>query len=274
MDQDRLRFDFTHFKALTEDELQRAEQLVNIYIEKSLPINIQEMALDKAKQTGALSFFGEKYAQTVRVIRAGEESIELCGGTHIKNTSEIGLFHIIREGSVASGIRRIEAVTSQAAIEWAKENEKKKKEKELILKKKQNEKVREKAVLRQAESEVDDIIDSAERTANAMFLIKCFDNHNMNALKRISDIIKQRSKSEFILFLIALEGAKASLLVSVSSGLVENGINASKLLSSIAEPFSGSGGGRFDMAQGGIKDLKDKGALLKTARDIFLKELK
>ncbi len=273
VDQDRLRFDFTHFQALTEDELQRAEQLVNIYIGQSLPINIQEMALDKAKQTGALSFFGEKYSQKVRVIRAGEESMELCGGTHIKNTSEIGLFHIIREGSVASGIRRIEAVTSQAAIEWAKENENKEKEKELMLKRKQNEKAREKAVLKQAEAEVDDIIDSSEKTAGTMLVIKCFDNQNMNTLKRISDIIKQKSKSEFILFLAALEGAKASLLVSVSSGLLENGIDASRLLSSITVPFSGSGGGRPDMAQGGIKDLKDKDPLLKTARDIFLKEL-
>jgi len=271
VDADRLRFDFTHFKAMTEDELQRAEGLVREYIKQALPVNVEEMALGQARQTGALAFFGEKYDQKVRVIKAGDKSLELCGGTHITNTSDIGLFRIMRESSVASGIRRIEAATAEGASAWEIEHGKKDREKEEALKRKHEEKTKDKILIKQAEGLVHDIIAGAENTDSAMLIIKCLDGQNMSALKRISDIIKTKLKQEYAIFLVTLEGRKASVLLSVGKRLIAKGLDASKLLSGILEPFSGSGGGRPDMAQGGIREFKesDKGAFLKAARDIL-----
>jgi alanyl-tRNA synthetase len=273
VDQDRLRFDFTHFKALTDDELGMVEAMVNEYINQSLHIHIEEMPLNQAKLTGALSFFGEKYGQHVRVIKAGDKSIELCGGTHVGNTSEIELFRIMREGSVASGIRRIEAVTSKAASLWEKERYRHEREKQVILQKKQDDKIMAKAIIKQAESEVDAIIDSAEKIDDIVLVIKCTQGQNIDVIKRVSDALKRKAGSEYVIFMAALEGKKASILITVSNKLLGRGIDAARLLSSIVKPFSGSGGGRPDMAQGGIKDLTSKDELLKSARDIILKEL-
>ncbi|TRZ49590.1 MAG: alanine--tRNA ligase [Dehalococcoidia bacterium] len=274
VDADRLRFDFTHFKAMTEDELKKSEGLVGEYIRQALPVSVEEMAIAQAKKTGALAFFGEKYGQKVRVIKTGDKSIELCGGTHVKNTSEIKLFRIMRESSVASGVRRIEASTADYASAWELEHEKNKKEKIQALKNKQNEKARDKTFVKQAEELVDDIISGAENVNSTTLIIKCLDGQNMSALKRISDIIKTKLKQEYIIFLVALEGRKASLLMSAGKKKGAISLDSSQLLEEILKPFSGSGGGRPDMAQGGIRELRDKDAFLKTARDILHKSLK
>jgi alanyl-tRNA synthetase len=274
VDADRLRFDFTHFKGMGDEELQRTEDLVNEYIKQAIPVNIEKMPIEQARRTGALAFFGERYGQEVRVIKAGEKSLEFCGGTHLENTKEIGLFRIMRESSVASGIRRIEAVTADKAKEWEIEHKKIEKEKEDTLKKKQQEKLKGKTLIKQAEALVDDIISGAERQKNAAIIIKYLDSHNMGALKRISDIIKTKINSGCIIFLIASEGQRVSVLLSISKGLVEKGLDSANLLARILGPFSGSGGGRPDMAQGGIKELKERDVFMKSAKDILLENLK
>ena len=274
VDADRLRFDFTHFKAMTEDELEKSEGLVGEYIRQALPVNVEEMAIAQAKKTGALAFFGEKYGQKVRVIKAGDKSIELCGGTHVKNTSEIKLFRIMRESSVASGVRRVEAATADYASAWELEHEKNKKEKIQALKNKQNEKAKDKTLIKQAEDLVDNIISGAENINSTTLIIKCLNGQNMGALKRISDIIKTKLKQEYIIFLVALEGRKASLLLSAGKKMGAISLDSSQLLVEILKPFSGSGGGRPDMAQGGIRELMDKDVFLNTARDILHKRIK
>jgi alanyl-tRNA synthetase len=274
VDADRLRFDFTHFQAMTDDELKRVEDLVNNYIKKAITVSVEDMALEDARKTGALAFFGEKYNQKVRVIKAGDASHELCGGTHLKNTSEAGIFRIIRESSVASGIRRIEAATAKGAIAWEKEHEKNEKEKQAALKRKQEEKARGKMAIREAEGLVNDVIKSAEKEGDVTLIIKCLDNLNMGALKRISDIIKVKLKDGYIIFLACCEQQKASILLLTSQSLIAKGLDSSRILSDILRPFSGSGGGRPDMAQGGIKSLDDKNILLKSARDILYKKLR
>jgi len=269
VDSGRIRFDFTHFKALTEDEIKRTENIVNELIQNAMPVRTEEMDIAQAKKTGALAFFGEKYGQDVRVVKAGNESIELCGGTHVGNTRDIGLFRIMREGSVASGVRRIEAVTGAAALEWEKELEKKKALAEQMIKLREEEKNKAKALIRSAEKSVDNIIQAAEKIKNTMLIVECMHGQNMAGLKRVSDMIKARSDGECIVFLAALENAKASLLLALSNGLTEKGLSASVILAEIVRHFSGTGGGRPDMAQGGIKELKDKESLLKKARHIL-----
>jgi alanyl-tRNA synthetase len=274
VDADRLRFDFTHFKAMTDEELERTEDAVNAYIKQAIPVNVEEMPIEQARRTGALAFFGEKYGQKVRVIKTGDKSLELCGGTHLKNTEETGLFRIVRESSVASGIRRIEAVTADKAREWEIEHKKIEKGKEEALKKKRQEKLKGKTLIRQAEALVDDIIAGAEKQENAAIIAKCLDSHNMGVLKRISDIIKTKFSGDCVIFLIAPEGRRVSTLLSISKGLVEKGLDSAGLLADILGPFSGSGGGRPDMAQGGIRELRDKDVFIKSAKDILCKNLK
>jgi alanyl-tRNA synthetase len=267
VDADRLRFDFTHFKAMTDDELKRTEEKVNRYIKQALPVGIEEMDIGRARDTGALAFFGERYAQRVRVVRAGDNSLELCGGTHLDNTSGIGLFRITRECSVASGIRRIEAVTAEAARARAAGHEKKENERIQALKNKQQKKARSKALIKQAEGLVNGIIADAQVTGNATVIIKCLEGQNMGALKRISDIIKVKFRDEYIIFFAALEGRRATLLLLTGNKLVAKGVDSSQVLTEILRHFSGSGGGRPDMAQGGIRDLRESDALLSAARD-------
>jgi alanyl-tRNA synthetase len=274
VDADKLRFDFTHFRAMTDEELQRTEDAVNTYIQQAMPVNMEEMPIEQARRTGALAFFGEKYGQKVRVIKAGDKSLEFCGGTHLENTKEIGLFRIMRESSVASGIRRIEAVTADKAKEWEIKHKKREKEKEDALEKKQQDKLENKTLVRQAEALVDDIIAGAEKQENSAIIIKCLDKYNMNALKRVSDIIKTKIIGGCIIFLAAAEEQRVSVLLSISKGLVEKGLDSANLLSQILGPFSGTGGGKPGMAQGGIKELRDKNIFMKTANDILLKNLK
>ena len=274
VDADRLRFDFTHFKAMTDEELKSAQDMVNLYIKQAIPVHIEEMPIEQARRMGALAFFGDKYGQKVRIIKAGDTSLELCGGTHLENTKEIGLFKIMRESSVASGIRRIEAVTAEKACEWEIEREKIEREKEGALQRKKDDKAKGKILVKRAEALVSDIIAGAEKIENISVIIKCLDSHNMDALKRISDIIKTKISGDCIVFFVSTEGQRALTLLAASKGLVQKGLDSVRVLSDILSPFSGSGGGRPDMAQGGIKELNDKEAFLKGARDILCKKLK
>ncbi len=270
---DRLRFDFTHSKALTGDELDRVEEIVNKDIEGNHSVKVEEASLQDAKSSGALAFFGDKYNQKVRVVHAGIDSRELCGGTHLENTLDIELFKIAHEGSVASGIRRIEACTAGKAREWEAEHRKKEQDKERILEEKRQEKLLEKKRLKELEGSVDKIIEDSRNIDNVRLIIKCIDNQNMGVLKRLSDIIKNKFKQGYLLFLVSSQQSKASTILSLSDSLSKRGLDASIILSEILKPFDGKAGGRSNMAQGGIKELHDMGEVLKIAEKILVKEL-
>ncbi len=270
---DKLRFDFTHQKALTDDELARVEESVNKNIKASHNIKVEEMSLKDAKSSGALAFFGDKYEQRVRVVHAGTDSRELCGGTHLNNTAEIELFKVMHEGSVASGIRRVEACTADRARKWEKEYQKSQKDKERLLKKKKEEKLFEKERLKESEQAVDLIIENGRDIKGIKLIIKCMNNQNMGVLKYISDIIRNKLKQEYLLFFVSLQQGKTGILLSLSNGLIKKGFDAPMLLSKIIKPFKGRAGGRPNMAQGGIRELKGVEELLTTAEKILVKEL-
>ncbi len=271
---DRLRFDFTHSKALTDDELKRVESLVNEKIKQADDIEVQEMPLEQAKGSGALAFFGDKYEQKVRVVRSGAYSRELCGGTHLKNTADIELFRVMHEGSVASGIRRIEACTSDKALEWEKTHRARQKDKENLLKKKKEEKADKKRLIKESEKTVDEMIERARQANNVKIIIECVDNFDMGIIKHLSGLIRNKLKHGYILFLAGVDTDKTVVIASISKDLEDKGINAASLLSDIISPFDGKAGGRRDMAQGGIKNFKDIKALIKSAEETILaKEL-
>jgi len=264
--QDKLRFDFTHFRALTEDEVSRVEEIVNVYISEKHPLGIQEMDLSQAKKTGALAFFAEKYADKVRVVSAGNFSKELCGGTHLKNTSEIGCFRITHEGSVASGIRRIEAVTGDYAYALAREDKKilldvskilnvpvenitREIEKKTALIKELESRLKSQ-VINSLKSGVDGLIQGAAEIKGIKFISAVMNNLDMGMLRKNVDLIKEKTGSAVIAIGSAQEG-RAFLVAAATPDLVQRGIDASVLIKEAAVLIGGSGGGRKDFAQAG-----------------------
>ncbi|MBI3591743.1 MAG: alanine--tRNA ligase [Candidatus Melainabacteria bacterium] len=285
---ERTRFDFTLDRGAKSEEIEKIESMVNSWIQKKLPVEIKEMSFNDAMKTGALAFFGDKYGDIVRVIKMGNDkdlaSVELCGGTHIKNTNEIGGFKIVKESSIAAGIRRIEAVAGEALKEYLKklEEEKTVKNKELEEKYK---KLHEKLIKLNAVSEVKEtnnlqekilqaekVIGKLEASQNieklkaqedkiqklsnkiSLFIPKP-DSYGSSAIKTyIENKIKSESSSVFIIADITSEN-KLTFFVGVTKDLIQKGIKAKDLVNKIAEITGGRGGGRDDFAQAGGKDI-------------------
>jgi alanyl-tRNA synthetase len=264
---DRLRFDFTHFHAMDEREISEVEEMVNEQIFKNLQVNKSTTTLDDAVSRGAIALFGEKYGETVRVVQAGSFSSELCGGTHSDATGEIGLFKILSEGSVAAGIRRIEAVTGFPAIEFYKEREREliktagllkipeqkvservgKIISDLKQKEKELEKFKQKAVTGKANA----ILEGAVTIDNIKVLARKIDGLDMKALRDLADNLKNKLGSGLILLASSLDG-QAYYVSAVTSDLTSR-FNAGEILKTVT---GGKGGGRPDMAQGGTKDVE------------------
>lgn len=265
---DRLRFDFTHSQAITPDEIKMIEDKANRYILSCYKVNKEVMSIEKAKQSGALAYFAEKYGDTVRVISIGHFSKEFCGGTHLNITGQIGPFKVTSEGAVAQGIRRIEAVTGTHAFDhmYAQETELKKASamikvpvsevskhvQELVRRGKDIEKELEKTRFALIQQEVDKILSSSPEVRNVRLVAHVFDGIGMETLRKISDLIKQKAKSAIII-LGAASQEDAYLLASVTDDLVAKGIKAGDLINEIAPLIGGSGGGRPQMAQAGSK---------------------
>ncbi|MFH1413492.1 MAG: alanine--tRNA ligase [Candidatus Omnitrophota bacterium] len=266
---DRLRFDFTHFKEIDDTLINRIEEVVNGYILNNHGLEKKQMELKAAKKSGALAFFGEKYEEKVRVVSIGDFSKELCGGIHLCNTGEIGLFKIVQEGSVASGIRRIEATTGSYAYNLIKKDEQLIKEVSQILKVNKESipeilrnnlgrlKVLEKSIQTQKmeslKESIDSWIDQAEVINGIKIITKVIDNLDMQLLRQTVDSIKAKVKSSVIL-LGSASGNKALLVMGISKDLCEKGLDAVKLIRNISGIIDGSGGGREDFAQAGGTD--------------------
>jgi len=272
VDEERIRFDFTHMKKLTDRELEKVESIVNECIKKNIAVEKGEKTLAEAKEEGAIALFGEKYADRVRVVSVGGFSKEVCGGTHVDNAGDIDLFKITRESSVAAGVRRIEALTARRAREWLEESEKQKLKSEELLKEKEREKKREKERLKKAEVGIDALLEKARDIKGVKIIIEEVENANMGILRSLSDTIKAKTKSAFI-FLGSREGHRVNIVLTGTEDLVSNGLNASEMIKSAAKIVNGAGGGRADFAQAGGRDPSGLGKVFefieKSAADII-----
>lgn len=266
---ERLRFDFSHFGAVTQEELTKIEQDVNQAIWASLPVDIEEMNIADAKAKGAMALFGEKYGETVRVVSAGTYSIELCGGIHVGNTAEIGLFKIVSESGIGAGTRRIEAVTGAGAYRVMNQHLGTLEQAAAVLKTKttevpvriealqqqlrETERANESLQAKLANIEAASLKDDVEEINGVRVLAKRVDVSDMDALRGMMDELKS-SLGSAIIVLGSAQGEKVNLVASVSKDLIDQGYHAGKLIKEVATRCGGGGGGRPDMAQAGGKD--------------------
>ncbi len=269
--EDRLRFDFTHHKQITNDQLVKIEQYVNQLILACDTVGIENLPIKEAKKSGALAFFAEKYGNVVRVVSVGGYSKEFCGGTHLKSTGQLGLFKITTEGAVAQGIRRLEAKTGVFALELFTEQERQLMEAARVLKSPVTEVVErihaQTKKMKQLETEVenirfevikdslDTIVTDAEELNGIKIVSHVFYDIEMGLLRRVSDIIRKKVESSVII-LGARSKENAAILVSVSKDMIQKGIQANELINDVAPLINGSGGGRPQLAQAGSREVQ------------------
>lgn len=279
VNEDRLRFDFTHFSALSQEELNNVETMVNEYITQAMPVVIKNMPIEEAKKTGAQALFGEKYGDIVRVVNMGDCSIEFCGGTHVKNTSEIMAFKILSETGVAAGVRRIEALTSEGLMAYYNSLEAKLLEAAKVLKstpenlldkiehlmddnKKLHSEV-ESLKSKLAQDAMGDVLSQVEEVKGVKLLATQVDGVDMNGLRELGDQLKDQLCDGVIVLASANEG-KVNLMVTATDSALKQGAHAGNLVKAIAALVGGGGGGRPNMAQAGGKNPEGiKAALLK-----------
>ena len=269
VNEDRLRFDFSHFSAMTAEELQKVEEIVNEQIVAGLPVKVENMPIEEARKTGAQALFGEKYGDVVRVVNMGDYSIEFCGGTHVKNTNEIMAFKILSESGVAAGVRRIEALTSKGLIRYYDNLEKKLNEASKVLKATPDnlaEKIahltaENKALHSEVESlksklaqdAMGDVMDQVQEIKGVKLLAAEVDGVDMNGLRDLGDQLKEKL-GEGVVVLASGNDGKVSLMVTATDAAMKQGAHAGNLVKAIAGLVGGGGGGRPNMAQAGGKN--------------------
>jgi len=286
---DRLRFDFTHFKAVDKRELDRIEEIVNELVRKNLKVKIEHLPQESARKKGAIALFGEKYGKRVRMVSVGECSKELCGGTHLDHTGQIGFFRIFSEGSIASGMRRIEAVTGRMAYKSVKNDEElisdaasilkttksglAKAAEDTVSKLKNIEKESTRSKTKGAAVNIENLISSAQDVSGVKLVSSRIENMDITVLRNIADDIKRKAGSSIVVLGSETDG-KVSLICSVSDELVAKGANAGNIIKRIARIVGGSGGGRATFAQAGGKDTAKLDEALAAVLDIVREEIK
>ena len=285
---DRLRFDFTHFKRVDTRELDRIEEIVNDEIRENIKVKTENLPQEEAKKKGAIALFGEKYGKRVRMISIGECSKELCGGTHLDYTGQIGLFRIVSEGSIASGMRRIEAVTGRAAYKSVKVDEEIMADTASILKTTKDNlfKAAEDAVLkvkslekegskkgRDATLDIAALISKSEEIAGIKVIAGGIRGADIAVLRDIADDVKRKAGSSVVV-LGSSDDGKVSLVCSVSDEVVAKGPDAGSIIKKIARIVGGSGGGRPTFAQAGGKDASKLKEALSAVLNIVREEIK
>ena len=266
---DRLRFDFSHFAAMTAEEIAKVETIVNAKIAESIPVVTEVMSLEEAKKTGAMALFGEKYGDSVRVVKMGEFSVELCGGTHVANTGSIGAFKIVSESGVAAGVRRIEALTSKAVFEYYDKLEETINEAAKIVKtnpaglveklehlmaemkalQSENESLKSKA----AKDALGDVMNQVTEVKGVKLLAASVSGVDMNGLRDLSDQLKEKLGEGVVVLASDLDG-KVNLVAMATEEAMGKGAHAGNLIKAIAGKVGGGGGGRPNMAQAGGKN--------------------
>jgi len=287
--EDRLRFDFTHFSAMTEDELSRVEAIVNEQIESSLPVTTRIMDLDAARKEGAVALFGEKYSNEVRVVSMGDFSKELCGGTHVRNTAAIGNFKILSETGIAAGVRRIEALTGAAVLAYYRELENELNEAAKLAKtepnrllsrieglleeiktlKSENEKLKSKL----AGSALKDVLDQVEEVKGVKLLAAKVPELDANGLRNLGDQLKDKLGEGVIILASATGPDKVSLLAMATDGAIKQGAHAGNLIKELAALVGGGGGGRPNMAQAGGKNPAGIDSVISKAKEALAAQL-
>jgi len=266
---DRLRFDFTHFQALTADQIREVESIVNAEIAKAIEVDTKEMSIEDAKKTGAMALFGEKYGDVVRVVRMGDFSVELCGGTHVANTSNIASFKIISEAGIAAGVRRIEALTAAGVMNHYSEVEKElaeaskaaktephnltKKIESLLEEIKELQAENSKLKNKLAKEALGDVLGQVVEVKGVKVLATSVPDVDMNGLRNLGDQLKDKLGSGVVVLASAIDG-KVSLLAMVTDDVMKKGAHAGNLIKAIASFVGGGGGGRPNMAQAGGKN--------------------
>ncbi len=266
---ERLRFDFTHFSAMTPGELAQTEDLVNAAINDSLKVVTEEMSLEEAKKTGAMALFGEKYGEVVRVVKMGDFSLELCGGTHVSDTCDIHSFKILSESGIAAGVRRIEAITGDGILAYLDRLEEELDTASALVKttpaelgtkissmqeemrslRSENEKLKN----RVANDSLGDVMDKVREINGVKVLAAKVPDNDMNGLRTLGDSLKDRLGEGVIVLASGWDG-KVSLIAMATDDALKAGAHAGRLISSIASLVGGGGGGRPAMAQAGGKN--------------------
>jgi alanyl-tRNA synthetase len=285
---DRLRFDFAHLKALSEEELRRVEMLVNAEIRTDLPITAQVTGYQEALRQGATALFGEKYGDRVRMVRTGDISVELCGGTHLQRTGQIGFFKILSEASIGSGLRRIEAVTGRGAELYvqqrlddlakiaeslsARPGEEVERMGALLESLREARRTVEAMQHQLAARSVGSLVDEAIEVEGAHILAAQVEANNIDTLRQMSDRFRDKLGSSVVGLGAVIDG-QPMLVVALTKDLVEKGLHAGKLAGAAARHIGGGGGGRPDMAQAGGKDPNGLPAALDALRDLATEAL-
>jgi alanyl-tRNA synthetase len=284
---DRLRFDFSHYEAVTPEQLQQIEDLVNAEIRKNTPAQTDHMSYDDAIASGAMALFGEKYGDKVRVLRVGDFSVELCGGTHVARTGDIGVFKIMHEGGVASGVRRIEAVTGAGALAWIDANQKTladlagmlrstpdqaaAKVEQLLKLNKELEKKLATAKHALITGEGSDEADNVREIAGIKLLVSRMDGIDAKSMRDAVDRAKDKLQNAIVVF-ASVDDGKVRLAAGVTKNNTDR-IKAGDLIKPVAEQVGGRGGGRPDFAQAGGTDVSKLDAALESVADWVAEQL-
>ena len=287
-DSDRTRFDFSHFEAMTAEEIKQVEAIVNAKIAEAIPVETNVMTVDEAKKTGAMALFGEKYGETVRVVSMGDFSKEFCGGTHVKNTSDIAAFKILSESGVAAGVRRIEALTGDNVLAYYAQLEEQLNDAAKVVKatpanlierlehlmadmkalQSENESLKSKA----AKDALGDVMDQVVEVKGVKLLATSVDGVDMNGLRELGDQLKEKLGSGVVVIASSNDG-KVNLIAMATDDAIQKGAHAGNLIKAIAAKVGGGGGGRPNMAQAGGKNpagILDAVAAVKDALDGML----
>ena len=289
VDAGRLRFDFTHFSAMTPEEIKKVEDIVNEEIQAALPVVTEVMTLDEAKKTGAMALFGEKYGEKVRVVKMGDFSTELCGGTHVANTSTIGYFKILSEAGIAAGVRRIEALTSDGLMKHYAEVETELQEAaktakttpaglnakiqslldEIKALNSENEKLKSKM----ANDSLGDVLSQVKEVNGVKVLASKVADVDMNGLRNLGDQLKDKIGEGVVVIASVMDG-KVSLMATATDEAQKKGAHAGNLIKAIAGLVGGGGGGRPNMAQAGGKNPAGIEEALKKAVEVVEEQTK
>ena len=285
----RLRFDFTHAAAVTPGELDEVEKIVNDAILRDHEVRASETTLEQAKEDGAMALFGEKYSGVVRVIRVGDFSMELCGGTHVARTSQIGLFKILSESSIGAGLRRIEAVTGSSAVDYVREHDRllaaiadtlrvsPAETPEAVARLAESLKAAEKRIeelkRRTAGSRADELAAQAVEYNGVRLIASRVDTGDMELMNSLADSLANKLKSAIIILGGAANG-KVAFVSKVTADLVKRGFHAGNLIREVAKVAGGGGGGRPDFAQAGGKDIEKLDEALAKARELVEQQAK